>query len=174
MKFLNIDKYDKTFINDNIKLFIRFCKIYGLYNNIIKHYNDIFHLYWDLNDRRMSSYVSHLLMKDNIKSEDYADFVFKQQEREKNIEKFNQYWNEFAKNQIKKNDEYHTARLLEQYRTRLLTSSCYGSYGSNSFSDFFPSYGSADLELLNGQILNNINGMIYNYVRNDVTNLNNN
>lgn len=48
MKFLNIDKYDKTFINDNIKLFIRFCKIYGLYNNIIKHYNDIFHLYWEL------------------------------------------------------------------------------------------------------------------------------
>ena len=94
-------------------------------------------------------------------------------EREKNVEKLSQYWNEFAKNQIKKNDEYHTARLLEQYRTRLLTSSCYGSYGSNSFSNFFPSYGSTDLELLDGQILNNINGMIYNYVSNDVTNLNN-
>lgn len=171
MKYLNMDKYYKSFINDNIKLFIRFCKIHGLYNNIIKHYNDIFHLYWDLNDRRMSSYVSHLLMKDNIKSEDYADFVFKQQEREKNVKKFNQYWNEFAKNQIKKNDEYHTARLLEQYRTRLLTSSF---YGSNSSSNFFPSYGSTNSELLDRQILNNINGMVSNYIDNDIINLNNN
>ena len=174
MKYLNMDKYYKSFINDNIKLFIRFCKIHGLYNNIIKHYNDIFHLYWDLNDRRMSSYVSHLLMKDNIKSEDYADFVFKQQEREKNVKKFNQYWNEFAKNQIKKNDEYHTERLLEQYRTRLLTSSFYGSYGSNSSSNFFPSYGSTNSELLDRQILNNINGMVSNYIDNDIINLNNN
>lgn len=173
MKYLNVDKFDKSFINDNIKLFIRFCKIHGLYNNIIKHYTDIFHLYWDLNDRRMSSYVSHLLMKDNITSEDYADFAFKKQEREKNVEKFSRYWNEFAKNQIKKNDEYHTERLLEQYRKRL-TSSFYGSYGSNSFNDFFPSYCSTDLGLLNRQILTNINGMIYNYVDNDTTNLNNN
>ena len=173
MKFLNIDKYDKTFINDNIKLFIRFCKIYGLYNNIIKHYNDIFHLYWDLNDRRMSSYVSHLLMKDNIISKDYADFAFKKQEREKNVEKFSQYWNEFAKNQIKKNDEYYTERLLEQYRNRL-TSSFYGSYGSNSFSNFFQSYGSTNSELLDRQILNNINGMVSNYINNDIINLNNN
>lgn len=155
MKFINIDK---SFINGNIKLFIRFCKIHGLYGFITKHYGSIFNLSDDLNGRRVSTYVSVLLNNEYISyiTNYYndCDLALKQIERNKKTNKLNELWHEtnklnelwheFAKEQIKKDDEYHTAR-----------------------SDFFTSYWSTDLE----QILNDMNDVIYTYVNNDITKL---
>ena len=99
-----------SYINDNVKLFIRFCKIHDLYGFIKKYYSSILHLNADLNDRLVSTDC------------DAGYLVSKQIQRDEKINKFNELWQEFAKEQIKKDNDISFKKYINKYAASLSNS----------------------------------------------------
>ena len=136
----NINKIRMSYINDNVKLFIRFCKIHDLYGFIKKYYSSILHLNADLNDRLVSTYVSVLINKEyiiyTITDCDAGYLVSKQIQRDEKINKFNELWQEFAKEQIKKDNDISFKKYINKYAASL-SNPYYSMYGhdlSQSYS----------------------------------------
>lgn len=172
MKKLDINKIRSSDISDDVKLFIRFCKIHDLYGFITKHYRSIFNLSADLNGRRVSTYVSALLNRNNICSTSYYDWVSKKREREEKTNKLTVLWHEFAKEQIKKDNEISIERLINEYARDSLSNSYYGNYyGSNVSNILWQSYSSVYLNSINEQIQRMSNSLINDYLNNPNSNL---
>jgi len=167
MKTLDINKIRSSDISDDVKLFIRFCKIHDLYGFITKHYRSIFNLSADLNGRRVSTYVSALLNRDNICGTSYYDWVSKKRERQEKINKLTELWHEFAKEEIKKDNEISIERLINEYARHSLSNSYYGTYGSS----LWQSCSIADLNSINSQIQSMSNSLINDYLNNPNSNL---
>ena len=140
-----------SYINDNVKLFIRFCKIHDLYGLIKKYYSSIVHLNADLNGRLVSTYVSVLINNEYIIytitdcDDDYL--VSKQIQRDEKINKFNKLWHEFAKEQIKKDNDISFKKYINKYAASL-SNSYYSMYGP----DLSQSYSSIHLDRISQQI----------------------
>ena len=151
MNTSDINKIRMSYINDNVKLFIRFCKMHDLYGFIKKHYPSIFHLNADLNGRLVSTYVSVLINKEyiiyTITNCDAGYLVSKQIQRDEKINKFNELWQEFAKEQIKKDNDISFKKYLNKYAASL-SNSYYGMYGS----DLYQSYSSIHLDRISQHI----------------------
>lgn len=151
MNTSDINKIRMSYINDNVKLFIRFCKIHDLYGFIKKHYSSIFHLNADLNGRLVSTYVYVLLNKEymiytiTICNGDYL--ASKKIERDEKIDKLNELWNEFAKEQIKKDNDIFFKKYINKH-VASLSNSYYSMYGS----DLSQSYSTVHLDRISQQI----------------------
>lgn len=150
MNTSDINKIRLSYINDNIKLFIRFCKTHDLYGFIKKYYSSIFHLNADLNGRLVSTYVYVLLNKEYmIYVTTYCNGSYlasKKIERDEKIDKLNELWNEFAKEQIKKDNDIYFKKYINKHVASLSNSSY--MYGS----DLSQSYSSIHLERISQQI----------------------
>lgn len=140
-----------SYINDNVKLFIRFCKIHDLYGFIKKYYSSILHLNADLNGRLVSTYVSVLLNKEyiiyTITDCNASYLVSKEIELNEKINKFNELWHEFAKEQIKKDNDISLKNYINRYAYSLSN-----SYYSMCDSDLSKSYSTAHLDRISQQI----------------------
>lgn len=140
-----------SYINDNVKLFIRFCKMHDLYGFIKKYYSSILHLNADLNDRLVSTYVSVLINKEyiiyTITDCNASYLVSKQIQRDEKINKFNKLWHEFAKEQIKKDDDISFKKYINKH-----VASLSNSYYSMYDSDLSKSYSTVHLDRISQQI----------------------
>lgn len=128
-----------SYINDNVKLFIRFCKIHDLYGFIKKYYRSILHLNADLNDRLVSTYVSVLINKEyiiyTITDCNASYLVSKQIQRDEKINKFNELWHEFAKEQIKKDNDIAFKKYINKHAASL-SNSYYSMYGPDLWQNY--------------------------------------
>ena len=154
MNTSDINKIRMSYINDNVKLFIRFCKIHDLYGFIKKHYSSIFHLSADLNGRLVSTYVSVLINKEysiytlcKITNCNASYLASKKIERDEKIDKLNELWQEFAKEQIKKDNDISFKKYINKYAASL-SNSYYSMYGP----DLSQSYSTVHLERISQQI----------------------
>lgn len=151
MNTSDINKIRMSYINDNVKLFIRFCKIHDLYGFIKKYYSSILHLNADLNGRLVSTYVSVLLNKEyiiyTITDCNASYLVSKEIELNEKINKFNELWHEFAKEQIKKDNDISLKNYINRYAYSLSN-----SYYSMCDSDLSKSYSTAHLDRISQQI----------------------
>lgn len=140
-----------SYINDNVKLFIRFCKIHDLYGFIKKYYSSILHLNAVLNDRLVSTYVSVLINKEyiiyTITDCNASYLASKKIERDEKIDKLNELWNEFAKEQIKKDKDIFLKKYINKHAASL-SNYYYGMYGP----DLSQSYSSVHLDRISQQI----------------------
>lgn len=143
-----------SYINDNVKLFIRFCKIHDLYGFIKKYYSSIIHLNADLNDRLVSTYVSVLINKEysiytlcKITNCNASYLASKQIQRDEKINKFNELWHEFAKKQIKKDNDISFKKYINKHAASL-SNYYYGMYDD----DFRQSYSTVHLDRISQQI----------------------
>ena len=147
----NINKIRMSYINDNVKLFIRFCKMHDLYGFIKKYYPSIFHLTADLNGRLVSTYVSVLINKEysiyTITICNSSYLASKKTERDEKIDKLNELWQEFAKEQIKKDNDIFFKKYINKH-VASLPNSYYGMYGS----DLYQSYSSIHLDRISQHI----------------------
>lgn len=150
----NINKIRMSYINDNVKLFIRFCKIHDLYGFIKKYYSSILHLNADLNDRLVSTYVSVLINKEysiytlcKITNCNASYLASKKIERDEKIDKLNELWQEFAKEQIKKDNNIFFKKYINKHAASL-SNSYYSMYGS----DLSQSYSTVHLDRISQQI----------------------
>ena len=169
MKIFDMNKIDTSYISNDVKLFIRFCKIHDLYGFITKYYRSIFNLSIDLNGRRVSTYVSVLLNRENIcaTTASYNDWLSRQKERQEKINKLTELWHAFAKEEIKKDNEISIERLINEYARHSLSNSYYGTYGSS----LWQSCSIADLNSINSQIQSMSNSLINDYLNNPNSNL---
>lgn len=154
MNTSDINKIRMSYINDNVKLFIRFCKIHDLYGFIKKHYRSIVHLNADLNGRLVSTYVSVLINKEyiiytlcKITNCNASYLASKKIERDEKIDKFNELWQEFAKEQIKKDNDIFFKKYINKH-VASLSNSYYSMYGS----DLSQSYSTVHLDRISQQI----------------------
>ena len=140
-----------TYINDNVKLFIRFCKMHDLYGFIKKYYRSIVHLDADLNGRLVSTYVSVLINKEyiiyTIANYNGSYLASKKIERDEKIDKLNELWHEFAKEQIKKDNDISLNKYVNKYAASL-SNYYYGMYGD----DLSQSYSTVHLDRISQQI----------------------
>ena len=139
-----------SYINDNVKLFIRFCKIHDLYGFIKKYYSSILHLNADLKGRLVSTYVSVLINKEyiiyTITDCNASYLVSKQIQRDEKINKFNELWHEFAKEQIKKDNDISFKKYINKHAASL-SNSYYSMYGP----DLYQSYSTVHLDRISQQ-----------------------
>ena len=154
MNTSDMNKIRMSYINDNVKLFIRFCKIHDLYGFIKKYCISIIHLNADLNDRPVSTYVSVLINKEysiytlcKITNCNASYLASKKIERDEKIDKLNELWNEFAKEQIKKDKDIFLKKYFNKHAASL-SNYYYGMYDD----DFRQSYSTVHLDRISQQI----------------------